>query len=375
MPSPTQHRLHRRSGSAAFIAGVALLTGLLPGCSTGGKASETPAATISAQLARIPDTADTRSYIAVTIYDRAEVAAGVADGRERTKSQEQNRAKALNLAGLADTSTFELAGQPFDDAQPLGYPPSATRAEIVAGEAPNTFDVAVGSFDGTTSGGQGGVLDLAATVKGTTRPEVNGVATVRWLDDDEFSADQEPPVGAMAGQPGRLAFTGDGVLAYTHTDEAMRQIIDVEKEGATSLDDDDDLHAIAQHLDTEGVYGAILRAEPITAGPPDLETGTAARGVLGPYRGIGVGVAGTTKQPRLVIVLTHASENDARANLAAMRTAVAASKNPRGQLYRDTLGRPRYAQDGTTVVASFDIQTAGLWQSFVLGRDPLVATG
>lgn len=346
----------RRTRLALVVAGVALLGSGLSAC------SDVPppvvdASSITAQLRRVPNTANTRRSIYVTIYGRADDAAGTTFvKRQSSKKQELDRARKL----LADAAAFPGVLGPNQNIEQqyrsLGYSPSDISAEVVAGLLPDTYDLAIGRFadkDGVSTEKE--VLDHATQVKGSERKKVHGKAVVRWLDDLAIDPKLDVPIGPMRGQAGRLGFPHDGVLAYTHTDRSIEQFMEVETGDAPSLASDKDLAHVATYLDKEKAYSAYLSDRAFS------------RGILERYRAIGVGVAGTVAKPKLVIVLANADVKTAEANLATLRTTVASD-----QRYAKALTRGRLARHGTTVVARFDASASSIWYQLLRRLDPLL---
>lgn len=344
-------------GVVGVVVGCALVAASLSGCSD-EPGSVPDGSSISAALRLVPNTKDARSAILVTIYGRADRAAGI-ETTPRTRAQELRRVERLTKAGVVggDLGPNRLSGQRYGR---LAYRPSDVVAEVTAGKPPGVLDSALGTFDTKK------VLFAAARTANSTNRTVGDVEVVRWLPDNGVSNSLDTPLGELRGQAGRLAFTSDGVLAYAHTDRAMKQLIDVGADTSAALSADAHLSEVARRLDSEEVYTAYLSDVPI---------GKAGGGTLPRYKAIGIGAAGTTTHPRLVVVVADADKRTATSTLRALRRGVASGRSAMtNQLWAKVLTHPRLVQYDRTLVATFDVDNPTLWYRVVSQTEPLLAT-
>lgn len=361
-------RLVFRLGVA--LAGAALVVTPLAACTDEGPAAP-DGGSIAGMLSLVPDTEANRTFVLISLYEKAEKAAELKPQGGTAKERELRRIVRLSNdqkvgTGVAngDLGTGSRVREQYGA---LGYVPSDVTAEVTANLPPSQVTIATGEFDADK------VLDKAAETKGSTRKEVDGTEVVRWLDDLAVDPKLETPVGQLSGQAGRIALPADGVLTYAKSDAISKSVNATVKGDRTSLADNDDLATVAERLDDLDVHSAYLSTEPVSAPKGQSQTGDPGS-ALARYDAIGVGAALKDKKPRLVVVLVHGSDRAAEQNAKGLKAKVADGKSAAtGRPWSDQLSDPDIEQDGRVVVASFRVKNPTLWYRLVLQGDNLLA--
>lgn len=354
--------------TAAVAIGGALLAAGMAACSD----EPLPIAdgsSMSAALRLVPDTGNTRRAIWITVYDRADRAAGTDTNPQGRAGELRRAATLLDEAGVAG-GPLGLNQRTAQQYRPLGYRPSAVAAEITAGQRPETYTAAVAS---TTADP---VLDAAAEVTGAQRREVHDTKVVRWLEDRQVDPSLEVPLGDLEGQAGRLAVPSNNVVVYAHSDRATEQLVGVASGDVSALSADHDIATAAKALDEAEAYSAYLSDHPIRSQQPRPRPGapTASQGGLPRYRAIATGAAGTVAHPRMVLVLVDASERDAKTSVERLeRTVATGISSQTARPWSEDLRNPRIERKGTVVVARFDVPTTRLWREVILRAEPFLS--
>lgn len=364
----------RRPLVAAFAVALAGLAGTaLSGCSNAPSIDRT--ASIAGMLQLVPDTPAARRLTLITLYDRADRAVG-APSHPTTAAAERARVARLVGRGRIPLMAFGPALRNVDPYRPLGFTPSAVRAEIWAGGAPDDIDVAVGDFK------RQHVLSHASQTRGATRPRVAGRPTVRWLQDQATDPRLDTPVAMYERRAGRIGFERRGVLAYAGTDRSIRTLMRIGND--PEQDQDEELHLlagapgladVADGLDTRHVYAAELRSTVLrgTSGGAGGRVGPSRPVLVAPYRAIGFGAAGRWDHPRLVVVIAHADEHQAERNAAALRRGLRdGDEVVSGRPWRRAVLAVDVHRYGTTIVASFVVVRGRLTYDR-LATEPLFA--
>lgn len=315
---------------------------------------------VMGMLRLAPDTPENREQIWVTLWSKAEAAVELDIDPELDVEEREIRRLDL-LAVDQETGTGMVVSEvvaPRDTSLFgfLGFLPSAVDADVTAGLPPNQFDVVVGDIDAAET------LDHAAQVDGATRTKVSGTEVVRWFDDLEMAADFEANT-PFGGTPmsGRVTVS-DGVLAHDRTDGGIAAYIDGANGDRSTLDQVDELAAVAEALDRADVHAAYLSTEMRGSG-----------GVLAPYTALGVGNALVDGRPEAVIVVFHESDDDGKTSEQGLTDIFEDPRNRDDVTWSDLVSDVEVTREGALTIARFTPDRPSMWAQLVMRVDPLVS--
>ena len=350
---------NKRRGRAGLTLGL-LLAATVTGCvdagsDKGGRASVDPNS-ITAMLGLVPDTPATRERVMVTLWAKVDdTELDIDPGLDVT----QRELRRLSLLGNDQSVGTGMIGS--DVAAPkdlafmgaLGFLPSDVDADIVAGFPPEQFDIVVGDFDAAEA------LDNAAAVDGATRTQVSDAEVVRWFDDYEQRMGVFTPFGRFPSS-GRLT-ASNGVLAHDRTDAGIAAYLEAADGDRSTLDEVEELATVAEVLDEADVHCAYLSTVMRGEG-----------GVLAPFTALGVGNALVDGHTEVVIVVVHASDDDAVTSEQGLTDLLKDPGSRDDVVWAKQVSKAEVTRQGALTIARLTTSQPTLWSQLGPGGDPLV---
>lgn len=336
------------------------------GCGVGDGKADGPArpsadpTSVAAMLRLTPDTPANREQIWVMLWSKAEAAVDLDIDPDLVGDEREVRRLFLlgndQETGTAMEGSDVVAPMDPDSFGSLGFLPSDVDASVNAGLPPNQFDVLVGDIDAADA------LDRAAQVDEATRTKVSGTEVVRWFDDYEMADD----IGANTPF-GRLPVSGrvtaeDGVLATDRSDAGIAAYIDAVNGDQPTLDEVEELAAVAEALDQADVHAAYLSMEMRGQG-----------GVLAPHTALGVGNSLVDGHTEAIIVVQHQSDDDAKASERGLSDRFEGPRSQDGVAGSDLVSDVEVTREGTLTIARFTTDDPSVWSQLVWRADPLVS--
>lgn len=241
------------------------------------------------------------------------------------------------------------------------------------------------------------VLDVDRFVEYQVPPNVVTVMEGRFDEDRLNEALGEPDDGVwVVGDPDGdlslndvsaarpigealwLSLVDDDRLVVTRTAEDMEAVRSGEGE---SLADEDALTTLAEALDGEDVYSAVLHDGPMGADlgrvTPEQVEAMCEEALPEPVVAVGTGIT-DDDGPVMVLAHLHADGDAAEANAEALEALVAGGASMRTrEPWSETLEVDSVEADGNVTVARLRLvepSRAGLWRRILLERDNLVSS-
>ena len=287
-------------------AGLLGLTLMLAVAACGGGDAEEKG-WITGLLDRIPDTPASAEYITVVDLTAAAAAAGITTPDAGASEEDLgDYFRSLPHDALVPDLLRDAFPRFGDLTGELGVDPALVGAAIMAGNAPETFQVLAGGFDPA-------VIDQAVHAEPAwsdllTTGEYGGVAYYRWGDDFTIDTSRVTPVRPL-GRGGRLALDA-GFLYWVPWTAGMEGLIDARAGAVPTLADDSRLARAARALAAAGVYSAILTDRP-------LVEDAAASGLV-----LGIGGGRDEAGAYWVIVAVHDTAAAAQESATAVRSVL-----------------------------------------------------
>ncbi len=313
-------------------------------------------------LARVPDTARYRELVLVSDYEAAEEDVDVESGGDA-----RERLASLTLeGGMSPSELVQTLGRDEDALRDeLGIPVTGIDRELTAGNPPDAILVLDGDVDGDRIESATADDDVWSDLRDERSHA--GQDYYAW-DGEKLHPDRITPVRRI-GRGGRLAV--DPPLAvWTNTDRAMEASLEASGGDERSLADDRELMAVVEAVRDEDAFTMVLTDE---APAPGADTG-GPEPLLTPTI-IALGATADDGDAGMVVVLRQDSAADAEENATRLR-AIAEEGTSDGtrQPWNELLTVDEIETDGDLVIATFDVESPGLWLKVVLTRDSLLAT-
>lgn len=306
-------------------------------------------------LAAIPDSADYRSFVVVTDYERAAAAAGLV-----VPSPEDLEA--------ADQYYVDLTTLPFEEGERLGPVAVLAGFREFREDAAAAWRQAFGfSLLDTRVGGEAGtppnVIDVFATTVDPAAIDAAVAADERWSDrlttvshagadyydwGEDFDPERTDAVRPI-GVGGQLAVV-DGAVVRTTQVTAMQAALTAAGGDGGSLADRDEVREIVDALVARGVYNLLLAD---SAPPSDPRI---PGGVLAPYAWVGAGMALVDGHHQNVIVLRHTDAATAATNAERFEALISDGESAvNAAPWSEVLSVVSIEVEGQTMIAVLDV--------------------
>jgi hypothetical protein len=372
--------MRRRVGVGVLV----LVAGIAGACSDDGGDDEQGSAT-SAETAELPqdegrwlptlrvlpDTPDVRAYVVMAdVATAAEQTGADNPGPDASSDDVVDWFRAMETPddGLGDgLPPFDWSSDgPQDDEEfraERGWSQTQMTHAVQAGIAPETYHAYLGAFDPEAVGAVLAEVPYWSEVQETV--PYGGSEYYRWGEDDESNFDHVS-VARPLGIGGRMVVEPDAVL-LARADAAIEAMIDA-RAGTGSMADVEDFALIAEALDDQPVFGAML-TDDILEAPADDEA-PALEGVeaYGTAWGLEDGEMVT------VLVLVSATEADAEANVQRLTDRLdegfsTATRQP----YREMATIEASEVDGRVSVLRLDAEQPQFLIAALFRQDPIIA--
>jgi hypothetical protein len=180
------------------------------------------------------------------------------------------------------------------------------------------------------------------------------------------------------GEPLWLSLVDDDRLVVARTAEDMAAVQGEGDRG--TLADDKTLTALAEALDAEDVYSALLHGGPLaadmTALPPEQLEQVCEETLPAPFIGVATGITSSDDGPVLVLAYVHADDEAAAANADALESLVQEGTSLRSQEpWSHTFEVDTIEADGNVTIARLSLTAEahpGIWRQLILARENLV---
>lgn len=326
-------------------------------------------------LQMVPDTADTRGMVTMVDIAGAVEAAGIARPDETASSDDVATYLVEVFSVSPDRGAFAYgpswivqAAQADEEYRAeMGFSMTQIDAAVEAGLPPEIYEGFLGSFDPAAIDATLAEVPVWSDVQETVTYE--GVDYYRWGEDGEINASQTSPARPL-GIGGRMVVDDTSVM-ITRSDAAMEAMIDA-RAGDGNLADNEDFALIADALEEEPVYSALLTDDVIDA-PTDADGPPALVGVEAYGTAWGLDDAGTITS---LLVLVSADETAAQANIDLMTERLAEGVSEvTGEPYAEFTTVASAETDGRVTIVQIDTERPRFFVDALFRRDPVVANG
>ncbi len=369
---------------------AALTAGGLAACGGGSTAGDG----IAGLLALVPDTSETRQFVAVNDYAKARDAFAIPLPGDSADEEDISDYIAAVLSGQTGVmpgpwiSGFSEHGFAFpDNREHLGFDVRNVEFSIMAGFPPGVLEVVKGRFNPQATER---VIEGCSECPPPERKEVEGTEFYSWFGDHEMSLQDRlrPPAFDALGRGGRIAVL-DSLVFRTVETPGMRALIRTFRGKEDSLADDSDLALAAEKMDSLEVYSGLLIGDTASLGADAVIEGLCANvssrecrqiedaitGGVGPldeYEALGAGVGRDEDGTFNAVIFVYGSEDAAKRNARQFEELLEQGESilARRSWSEIVLDADVWAEDRTVIGKLRSISPA-LWVQAVHARDSL----
>jgi hypothetical protein len=377
----------RFSVSAVMLAMIALTS---VSCS-GPESSQT----FERILSVIPDTPDTREWVAINDYARMRQEFQIDAPSTNATVEEQKEYLFELLKWPNPTERLQVAASPgfVNDAKYLEYNLKAMHnlglgfwsidQDAEAGLPPAMLDILKGRFDLEKTRQ---ALAVSAKDDPPSIETYGGNTIFSWGGDNEINLQKSlmPPVYDFIGRGGRFVVQRDYAFRTTET-PGIKLLIDTQNGKHASLSDVSEFQLMAQELSSLGALSALLtnRTQSIDFArsilsasgqykAQDVEKLLAQEPRLLRYQTIALGMAKDEKGPYALIILVHADDPAAAKNVTLLRQRIEKTSSLNGSPWTSIISSSSVTSHGRVLTAKLYGYIARNWLSWYYQVDPLV---